>query len=258
MRRVVGYVYEETDYDEFEYLGGNRDITHAKKLLESITEHGFHNVPILVNENNEIIDGQGRFEALKILNLPVRYVVEKGADLEACRVLNMQQTNWGPLDYIKSYADDGNENYQRLYQLIHESNLSASRVIKIVDIDKSRSGKRITERIRSGAFSIGEAEFENALAKLNYIKKFKGFIGKSNAKGNKGFILEVLSFCYDSPSIDNERLLEKFESFGDSYLKGIVTISDALVQVGNIYNAMIRSKEKKVDIVALYEMAKNH
>ena len=72
MAKRIGYIFEEPDYSQFKYLGGNRDITHSKKLLESITQNGYFNVPILVNENMEIIDGQGRFEALKMLGLPIR------------------------------------------------------------------------------------------------------------------------------------------------------------------------------------------
>lgn len=259
MHKIVGYIHEETNYDEFKYLGGNRDINHAKKLLESITENGFYNVPILVNENMEIIDGQGRFEALKTLGLPVRYVVEEGASLEACRVLNMKQTNWSSIDYVKSYKESGNENYARLNTLVEKYKGSFT----LVQIAKFCVGESpcvytsnshsICKDIENGIFELTEEQYENTILLLDYLKSFKGFIRNSKAQGRTSYLYEVLRVCFESPEIDNNRMLKRYEGYASSYLKGIATMDDALHQTGLIYNMNSR---KKVDIAALYKASK--
>ena len=78
MDRVIGHIYETTDYSKFKKLKGNRDPKTAKKIVNSINEVGYVLDPILINEKDEIIDGQNRFEAVMQLGLPVVYVKQDG------------------------------------------------------------------------------------------------------------------------------------------------------------------------------------
>ena len=256
--KVVGKIYEEEDYSKFHILEGNRDINHSRKIYESIMEHGFFNVPILINENFEIIDGQGRFEALRQLGYPIRFVVEEGAGLDACRILNIQQTNWKPIDYIKSYASSGNEHYIRLEKLCKDNGdfLSPPEIVRIC---KSHfgGGSGISKLISSGLFTLNEEEYMSSTLKFDYLRQFKGYVKTSKASGRKNYIYEAISFCYDSPLIDDNRLLAKFERFSQSYLKGIVTFVDALNQIDKIYNSM-NGSGKRTNIVILYEASKSN
>lgn len=259
MAKRIGYIFEEPDYSQFKYLGGNRDITHSKKLLESITQNGYFNVPILVNENMEIIDGQGRFEALKMLGLPIRYVMEEGAGLEACRVLNRQQTNWSTADYVKSFVENGNENYIRLSKLADRY----KGVFTLTQIAKFGIGECIAgggnntasacRKIENGTYDLSEVRYTSLMNMLDYLRKFKGNIKNSKAQGRSYYLYEVLRFCYESPVIDNDKMLDRFEAYAHSFLKGIATLDDALNQVDQIYNVNSR---KKTNILTLYKAAK--
>ena len=77
MYKKVGTVYSTTDYDSFAKLEGNRDVLQSRKniIKESIEERGWIRNPVVVNEKMQIIDGQGRFEALKELGMPIEYVI---------------------------------------------------------------------------------------------------------------------------------------------------------------------------------------
>lgn len=65
-----------TDYSIFKKYKGNRaiDHKHVYNLVESFKQ-GIMPFFIEVNSDFEVIDGQNRLEALKILNLPVNYVI---------------------------------------------------------------------------------------------------------------------------------------------------------------------------------------
>ena len=95
MFNKVDYVYSTADYSAFKKLTGNRDILENRKnlIISSINERGWIRNPVVVNDNMEIIDGQGRFEALKELGLPIEYVVAHGATISDCIALNIKQTN---------------------------------------------------------------------------------------------------------------------------------------------------------------------
>ena len=112
MARCVGYIYEENDYTVFKKLKDNRKVTKGRvdKLVQSLSEKEIMN-PIVVNDKMEIIDGQGRFEAKKRLGTPIRYVIEPNADIEDCRRMNRFNSKWCFDDYVESYAEEGNENY---------------------------------------------------------------------------------------------------------------------------------------------------
>ena len=255
--KPIGYIYEESDYSKFKYLGGNRDINHAKELMESIIANGYYNVPILVNENMEIIDGQGRFEALKMLSLPIHYVMEEGANLKACRVLNMKQTNWNIADYVKSYVEGCDDNYLRLNRLAERY----KGVFTLTQVAKFGAGECIPgggsssvyKKIKNGTYKLGEVKYLNLVDMLDYLKQFKGSIKNSKAQGRSYYLYEVLRFCYESPVIDNDKMLDRFEAYAHSFLKGIATLDDALNQVDQIYNVNSR---KKTNILTLYKAAK--
>lgn len=91
--KQVGAIYSSQEYSEFKKLNGNRSVLEQRKnmIIASIQERGWIRNPIVVNEKMEIIDGQGRFEALKKLNMPVEYVVAKGATISDCIALNIKQ-----------------------------------------------------------------------------------------------------------------------------------------------------------------------
>ncbi|MBQ2600753.1 ParB N-terminal domain-containing protein [bacterium] len=80
---IVSAVYRTTDYDKFKTLDGNRTVEKSRvnKILKSINDNGYIHCPIIVNERMEIIDGQGRLEAVKQLGIPVEY---KKADKDKC------------------------------------------------------------------------------------------------------------------------------------------------------------------------------
>lgn len=119
---IVGLVYRTTDYSMFKLLKGNRPVepSRVKKIKQGITLNGYISSPIVINEEMEIIDGQGRTEALKELGMPVDFVVNEGAGLKECVALNTVRTGWKQSDFIKGKADEGSEDCMRLYRLTEE------------------------------------------------------------------------------------------------------------------------------------------
>ena len=66
---------------------------------------------IIVNDKYEIIDGQNRYLASKLLGKPIRYVIAEGYGIKETRLYNMETKNWQKKDFIKSFADEGKEEY---------------------------------------------------------------------------------------------------------------------------------------------------
>lgn len=97
MLKEISKVCITDNYGMFKRLEGNRDIadSRCKKIIKSIQTNGYIHSPIIVNENMEVIDGQGRLKALETLGLPVEYIVFPGMSIKECIALNVYQTGWG-------------------------------------------------------------------------------------------------------------------------------------------------------------------
>lgn len=103
---------KSNNYSAFSFLNQNRKINRnkVKELIQSIEHHGFiESRPILINEKNQIIDGQHRFMALQYLGLPVVFNIHKtnGNDDQLVLALNKNQLQWKLNDYIHLHAEKG-------------------------------------------------------------------------------------------------------------------------------------------------------
>lgn len=223
-----------TNYEMFKKLEGNRATTVARvnKIKKSIMTVGYITSPILVNENMEIIDGQGRFEALKELRLPVEYIVQKGLNVKECIAMNIYQTNWKVIDYIKSYAAKGNPDYLRLTSLMTEFPLVAT--TEIMAIALFELGRFDPLKVREGNLEISEEQYEEAREKLKFIypiaKEYKSIT-------RIRLILNAMLYCLYIPGIDKYRLKTKVISILETgKIPPIPTVDEAMQLMEEIYN----------------------
>lgn len=177
---VVSVVYSTYDYDKFKVLKGNRTVESGRrsKIRKSILEVGWIMNPIIVNENYEIIEGAGRFTILRELGKPIEYIIVSGLGLKECIALNQSSTTWTSYDYIKSFAEKGNDNYKKLLNLesVYYPKNPKKRVCSINTIGVICFGMvgnggngGATQRIKMGEFELStEREYE-VIDLLNFL-----------------------------------------------------------------------------------------
>lgn len=105
---TVTNIHETSDYSIFKLLEHNRPVvqTHVAHLAQSMEDrpHLRPARPVLLNEKNEVIDGQHRLAASKVNQQSVFFMVVPGLTIEDARLLNALQRTWSLLDYAYSYA----------------------------------------------------------------------------------------------------------------------------------------------------------
>lgn len=157
--KFVCSVYETDNYDAFHELEHNRDTTkkRVEKIKKSFLEGEVLN-PIIVNEKLEIIDGQGRFEALKQLGRSIKFIIVNGTNIDDCRRMNQYNTNWTKGDFIDSYSNL--ESYQNLKQIMDETGLTFDKILQIAG--KKYSGGRGVgqESLRTGNLVFDKNDVE--------------------------------------------------------------------------------------------------
>lgn len=154
MDKIVGKIFATKDYSKFKRLDYNRKLTERRKqkLIASLSIKEIIN-PIIVNENMEIIDGQGRFDAKKALKRQIYYIVSEGATIDDCRRMNKYNTKWSAYDFAQSFADAGNENFQRLLNMCKKLEINIARALKLSG--KGRDA-RSSANIENGTLIFGE------------------------------------------------------------------------------------------------------
>lgn len=201
------------DYSIFRKMNGNRGVDEKRVngLMKSIRKIGWISNPIIVNKKMEVVDGQGRLEALKRLAMPVEYHIVDGANLEACRVMNTNNKAWKPIDYITSYADSGIKDYQRIKDIVDHYHVSVDTVI--LSSGKNSSGAT-TEAIRNGTFEFSEDDYNNACQALDIREKYLSVLDKFGGRRTTRdkVVFYLVEYGKVHPGVDHDKIIEALES----------------------------------------------
>jgi len=137
---------ETKNYDRFKFVESNRDINdnNVNKIEKSILEIGIQ-VPIVVNDKYEIIEGQHRFVALRRNKLVVPYIISTSASDKYIARLQ-ESKKWNAIDFCRSLATKGNIDCQIALELAEEWNkhskgkMKLARTIELLMDGKGHTG----------------------------------------------------------------------------------------------------------------------
>jgi len=252
MKKIIE-VYETEDYGMFKRLKGNRDVNNVKKIVKSIKQVGYIINPIIVNEGMEIIDGQNRIEALQQLGLPVHYYVVKGATIDTARALNLGRANWKPIDYAKSYAEEGNASYQWLLKVLDESkkigvDISIAEAFGIMknEVGKCKNASRV---ISEGEFKTNKSEYVRAINNIGCLQRFDSSYEK--IEGERRLIVTGICFCMNVEGADVTRLATIVKK-NYPFIAPVAQAEPFLRELSLLYNKSLKDRKKMIDFDVIY------
>lgn len=245
---VAYCVYTTRDYSKFKRVIGNRDIPESRinKIIDSIQKIGWIHNPIVVNENMEVIDGQGRLTALQRLKMPVEYIMAPGAGAKECVYMNMNIMNWRLSDFVKSYAEQGNENYKRMVNLM---NNYANGNLDIISTAVYRISKSKHRDIKEGTLQLTEEQYKMAIPRLEFIEPLLNRINIKKLPGSFVTLMQTLIYYFDYSEVDKDRLAYCVEKYIYNATPWVLN-TDCEKEVENIYNYKMKW-ESKVSIAHL-------
>lgn len=234
-------VYATEDFAIFGKLAGNRELdrNHVRRLAKAIEQDPSltEKNPILVNEHMEVIDGQHRIAAYKLvatksggLSEPLYYIVKEGLTLADTRKMNAGAKAWKPLDYAVAYALEGNKHY-KAYVKLHERYPDVPHHAITVAL----GGFKDTglKEFRHGLFTLSRSyeEAENLVRKLMEVDAILG-TGPSTALS-----LAYMKRVVSHPNYDHERMLESLAGNNkDTILRVPQRYSEISVAFNVVYN----------------------
>lgn len=242
--KTISYsVYKTTDYGIFKRLIGNRDIPESRisKIVASIQEIGWIRNPIVVNDKMEVIDGQGRLTALQRLGLPVEYIIAPGAGTKECIYMNMNMVNWKLPDFIKSYAEQGNANYQRLLTLMEKY---AGGNLDIISTALHRVSKAKHRDIKAGIVQVTEEQYQAAIPRLEFVQPLIERLNEKKLPGSLVTLIQTLIYYFDYEEVDNERLAYGVEKYIYNANPWVLNV-DCEREVENAYNYNMKIEKKQ-------------
>ena len=162
-------VHTTTDYFLFKSIEGNRNknLLHINRLKKSMQSNYLFTV-IIVNENYEIIDGQHRFEVIKELNLPLRYIICNGYGLDEVHILNANSKTWNSDDYLQGYCNLGYKDYILYKQFKDKYNFGHTECLSILS---GAASARKTDKVK--LFYEGKFKVVNYLDACNVADKIE-------------------------------------------------------------------------------------
>lgn len=147
------------DYSMFKLAEENRpvDEKNVKHIINCLSKkNGLADLPILVDQEMYILDGQHRLEACKRLKIEVYY--------KKCNILNRDDIamlndvpKWSIDDYVRRYAILGNEAYIKLKEILDTFNIYTNTFIRCVKDTKvtdtsGGGGGEIVKYIKQGLY----------------------------------------------------------------------------------------------------------
>ena len=173
--KEVGKVHSTKEYSLFKTLKGNRKLNNRTyaKIVVSMKEEQLM-IPILVNENLEIIDGQHRFAAEQELGLPVYFVIVPGYGLDEVKRANIASSNWTKEDFLDAFVEDEIEDYIVLREIVDYYGISLNNVLKVFAKVQSISYELVLKSFEEGTFkAVAVEDVEKFLTALDDFKFFK-------------------------------------------------------------------------------------
>ena len=203
IHKKIGEITQTNEYDLFKRLDGNRALNpaHYKRLKKSIEEESL-TVPIIVNENFEIIDGQNRYKAWRELDLPIIYIKITGYGLPQVQRLNSNIRNWSLDDYANSYCSLGNMEYFKYLEFRKKYGLGHYDSIAMLTGNISGRG---FERFRTGSFKI--KSYKKACEEADKIMQVEEYY---EGYKRRSFVFAMLHLI-NHPNYNHIQLLNKLK-----------------------------------------------
>lgn len=238
-------INQTKDYSIFKQHPLNRAVNqrHVENIKKSMLNR-LTPTYIKVDKEFRIVDGQHRFEALRQLGYPIKYI-QDDFTTEDMKNENTNKKNWGLPEFVDHYAKSGVESYQKLLFLSKFHNLSLGVIINIYkDYSNhdsvransvNKSNNNINSKILNGYFDFDSNELD---IKITRIKKVTNNFKLKTIPRN---LIYAIIRLLKRKDYNHERMIHKSETFPQLYRK-CIKIDDYVEMLEDIYN--YRSQDK--------------
>jgi hypothetical protein len=227
------FLGETKQYNSFKFSESNREISTKKvnKFIKLIKKQGLQ-VPIIVNEDKFIVDGQHRFVALRRLKMTIPYIVSRAWKNEEDTIIMQEGTKWTALDYCRSKAVLGNVDCEQALDVAESWNkLTNNKMSKITCLELLKDGSYsgVLKSLKDNLYKLNLSVASDIFKCLNLVKEYP--IG-TNLYGQK--LCRALKTLYlKNNGLDEKKIVKLFSK---NYVKGFASEKDQYEYIKDLYN----------------------
>jgi hypothetical protein len=230
--------YKTKDYGRFKKIVGNRPVTEkgVRELVRKMKgkgENAMYHHSIVVNNYDQIIDGQHRLEAAKRLGIYVFYTVIVGATIQTVKESNAQ-VHWTTSDETNCFVEQGNSEYIVLKQFASHYKIGHGIAQSLLSGSTTHEGVRNIRAFKAGEFKV--TSLSEATAIMEMVVVLSQFYTETS---KRAFIMAIQRLFYMS-GFNFQRLLRKFQT--GSKLEHCTTAVNYLRKLQQMYNYCERQK----------------
>jgi len=231
-------VHTTFEYSKFTYLSYNREINenHVKQLMADIEVNGLM-LPITVDRKLNVIDGQHRFEACRLLGRPLKFhIIETDPDV-ALTTLNNVRRSWKMSNWIDYWAGKGRSDYG----FIREKSKTTGVPITLTAEIFAPTTTGCTRTIKRGEYVITDKSNDIGSKIMDTISKCETIIGQDAKK--RSFIRAIKHVVMRNDNFVPDRLLVSMKKNPFSVYAKTEDTADAIVES---YNYRLKLEKNKI------------
>ena len=237
-------IYETKNYNLFKLLDSNREPNQRilNKLETSIKEIGIQ-IPIIVNTENEIVDGQHRFWTLQKLGYVVPYIISKAWKRDSNTVdINNTSTTWTSLDYANYQMRKGNLDIKAALNKANVLNtVTKSKLKPINSLELLMSGRTSTGLKTKLKYGKYKADLKTGNNIFEILKIMNEYPSKTSPYSQK-FVRAMKMLYYDNKKIN---LLAIRKMCKENYMSAYNNENDTFEYLNDIYNKANKSLKRE-------------
>ena len=230
-------IYSTIDYTIFKRIKGNRPIKESRvKAIKANIEANDLDVPVIINDKMEVLEGEHTLKTRERLKLPVKYLIRKG-NIRDVMKFNSISSTWSNREYLDSYCQRGFKEYELLEYFVREYGLGISFSLGLM-VGKTRHAQADTKKdFKEGRFKIKNFNRADEYAKrIHKVGEFVEF-------NRDDKFMRALVTCFSYPEFDWTFFLKKLESKSEK-LRKKASRNDYLVAIERFYNHGTSNKKR--------------
>ncbi len=255
---IIDGVMMTNDYAKFNQNKYQRTIdnSHVKKLCKSIEEFG-QLQPVVIDKNNNVIDGHHRFNACVELDIPVIINISNKVNGDNYRniiEMNNNSKKWSLQDYLNVGVTEKIREYEILEALYekHSSLGLKSIILACCDLNTEKmftSGKKASMIVNDfKSINLNFDVYEKRISDISYKLGLVEDIMSKLYSGGHRVIGMLLGIFVSHEDYNHKRMMANLEKVNNSYLTFECNRDDIILAITKIYNYR-KSEQNKVAFV---------
>lgn len=243
-------IYVTINYEQFKFLEENRDVK-GNTVLNSIRKKDLLiDNPILVSANMEVLDGQNRLIAAKVLKVPIYYKFAQATTRQDIALLQ-NHTGWVIKDhahFFEKVSSEQNEDYRFINEMARKHEMPLHFIISCVDPSKDAYRKfKNGELVIKDNLEQLKKQFEKLAELLEIIKALITTCKKKTAITHK--FKRMLWAFMKTKGYSQKRMIEAFHTYSENLMKLLVYNSEPIIFKGlrnDVYNYNLKKKGNRL------------